>query len=429
MHDADKPKSLSVLYFIGSYGPEAMGSASHEQTILAMRERGHQVEVLTQINQPGVGRYTRVEYSGVPVYRVNVASSGSRRADVMRRAAAKLFQFEYLPVLIGAYRRHLRSRRYDLVHVEGAYPYGFVSAIAGGSTPYMANVQGADVIDLPEHDYGYRRYRLPRLAVAYALRRAALIRVISPLLADYLEEQKLATRDRMVVILRAIEDRAFPPDDVPLGKFRAEARAWLAGKYGVGLDRPVVMTLSRLHPFKGLEYLVDAIPQVKAAQRDRGARPPWFLICGPSRKTENFGDYREFLLKRAQAAGVAGDLIFTGQVPHPDVRRHLAGADLLACPSVIEAQNKVVPEAAAVGTPSVVTETTGIAAYFSASEACVSVPPRAPAPLAEAIVRLLAEPAQYAEMQVRAMAVAATLRSQALAPLLEEAWRRAAGVE
>src|SRR5947208_11788397 len=88
------PKSLRVLYFIGSYGPEAMGSASHEQTILAMRERGHDVEVLTQINERGMGRFTRVQYAGVPVFRVNVASPGSRSADLVRRAAAKLFQFE-----------------------------------------------------------------------------------------------------------------------------------------------------------------------------------------------------------------------------------------------------------------------------------------------------------------------------------------------
>src|SRR5215212_7476460 len=192
-------KPLRVLYFIGSYGPEAMGSASHEQTILALRARGHQVEVLTQINKPGMSRYTRVEYAGVPVYRVNVGSPRSRAGTALRGAAARLFQYEYLPLLVGAYRRHLRSRQYDLVHVEGAYPFGFVSALAGGRTPYMANVQGADVIDLPEHDYGYRRFPLPRRAVAYALNRAALIRVISPLLADYLEEERLAVRDRMVV--------------------------------------------------------------------------------------------------------------------------------------------------------------------------------------------------------------------------------------
>jgi glycosyltransferase involved in cell wall biosynthesis len=263
--------------------------------------------------------------------------------------------------------------------------------------------------------------------VAYALNRAALIRVISPLLADYLESERLASRDRIVVILRAIEDQAFPPSGEPLDSFRAESRAWLAGKYGIGLDRPVVMSLSRLHPFKGLEFLVDAIPLVMSAQREKGARPPWFMICGPSRKTENYGDYREFLLKRAEAAGVAGHLVFTGQVPHPEVRRHLAGADLLACPSVIEAQNKVVPEAAAVGTPSVVTETTGIASYFSSRDACASVPPRSPAHIAAAIVRLLGGSTAYNDMQQRAMQVAETLRSEAIAPQLEAAWQRAAG--
>src|SRR5436309_3975030 len=78
---------MKVLYFIGSYGPEAMGSASHEQTILALRERGHQVEVLTQINQPDVARYTRVEYAGVPVYRVNLSpkSVGAVREPPVQR--------------------------------------------------------------------------------------------------------------------------------------------------------------------------------------------------------------------------------------------------------------------------------------------------------------------------------------------------------
>ena len=42
-----KRAPLSVLYFIGSYGPDVMGNASHEEVILALRERGHSVDVLT----------------------------------------------------------------------------------------------------------------------------------------------------------------------------------------------------------------------------------------------------------------------------------------------------------------------------------------------------------------------------------------------
>lgn len=416
---------LRVLYFIGSYGPDVMGNASHEQTVRAMRERGHDVEVLTQINEPGVPLYTHVEYSGVPVYRVNVAARNMRLAGLARRISGRLLKYDYLPTLLAAYRKQIR-RRYDLVHVEGAYPFGFVAALASGDTPFLANVQGADVIDLPEHDYGYRRYRLPSLAVAFALRRASLIRVISPMLRDYLVKERLAQPNRMVVVLRAIEDAAFPPVNVPLDRLRTDSRLWLAHKYGLGLGRPVVMSLSRLHPFKGLEYLVDAMPLVNAEQRKRGAALPWLLICGPSRSTENFGDYRKFLLKKAEAAGVASQVLFTGQIAHPEVRQHLAGADILAIPSIIDAQNKVLPEAAAVGTPSVVTETTGIASYFAPHDACVLVPPRSSQAIADAIIRLLNEHALHERIGANAVKVASTLSPDAVTPQLEDVWRRAA---
>ena len=334
--------------------------------------------------------------------------------------------YQYIPVLVTALRRHLRTHHYDLIHVEGVYPFGFVAALAGGHTPYLANVQGADVIDLPEYDYGYRRFRLPRMAVSFALKRAAFIRVISPLLADYLEKEGLAARGRIAVVLRAIEDSAFPPVNVPLERFRAEGRKMLADKYGIGSSRPVVMALSRLHPFKGLEYLVDAIPLVVEGQRKVGAPVPWFVICGPSRSTENFGDYRKFLERRAEAAGVASHILFTGQVAHPEVRYHLAGADIFACPTIFEAQNKVIPEAAAVGTPTVATETTGIISYLAPHEACISIPPRSPKAIADGILRLLNEPDLYLKIQANALQVASTLRNDSLAPQLEAVWEQAA---
>src|SRR5947209_5067998 len=87
------PKSLRVLYFIGSYGPEAMGSASHEQTILALRGRGHQVEVLTQINRPDVGRYTRVDYEGVPVFRVNLSPESKVQSMPLSQAKGRALDF------------------------------------------------------------------------------------------------------------------------------------------------------------------------------------------------------------------------------------------------------------------------------------------------------------------------------------------------
>lgn len=423
--DASRPgRRLKALYFIGSYSPDLMGNAGHEQIILALRARGHQIDVLTQINEPGQPLYSVAEYSDVKVYRVNLAASGGGPGGLMRRVAGHLLKYEHTSTLLRAYRHHLKTHRYDLAHVEGVYPFGFVAALGSGRMPYLANAQGADVIALPENDYGYRRFRIPRAAVNLALRRAALVRVNSPFMVGYLAQERLVPARRIVVVPRVLEDAAFPPSGVPLADFRQASREALAARYGIGLPRPVIMSLSRLHPFKGLEYLVDAMPMVVQALREQGKEPPWFLLCGPSRSTESYGDYREFLEERAQAAGVAANVIFTGQVPHAEVRQHLAGADIVASPSVVEALHRVALEGAAVGTPSVVSESTGAASYLAPHGACLAVPPRSPRGIADAILRLLNEPALYRSVQEAGLAVAETMRVGSVAPELEAVWER-----
>ena len=427
VHDSPH-RPLRVLYFIGSYSPDLMGNVGHEQAILALKARGHQIDVLTQINEPGVPRYSRTVYAGVSTYRVNLAVSGGGLSGLVRRAAGHFLKYEHTFTLLAALRRHLKRHEYDLIHVEGVYPFGAVAALAAGKTPYLANAQGADVIELPENDYGYRRFRLPRAAVALALKRAVLVRVNSPFMIGYLVGEKLVPRERIVMVPRVLEHSAFPPTDVPLSEFRQQSRARLSESYGIGLPSPVVMSLSRLHPFKGLEYLVDAMPLVAAAMQASGRVAPWFVLCGPSRSTENYGDYREFLQKRAEDLGVAQHLVFTGQVPHHDVRWHLAGADVVASPSVVEALHRVALEAAAVGTPTVVSLTTGAASYLAPHNACLAVAPRSPQAIADAIIRLLTDAELYLDIRHNGLEVAEGLRVEPVADQLEAVWGRVASL-
>jgi glycosyltransferase involved in cell wall biosynthesis len=55
---------------------------------------------------------------------------------------------------------------------------------------------------------------------------------------------------------------------------------------------------------------------------------------------------------------------FLGKVPPAEALDLLAGADVLAVPSHLESMNRVCVEAAAVGTPFVVTQTTGVAGWL-----------------------------------------------------------------
>src|SRR5688500_8978708 len=97
------PKPLRVLYLIGSYGPKVMGNASHEEMVLALKDRGHHIDVFTQITEPVKPLYTRAVYSGINAYQVNLAASGSRLAGIVRPIAARLLQYEYLPQLVAAF--------------------------------------------------------------------------------------------------------------------------------------------------------------------------------------------------------------------------------------------------------------------------------------------------------------------------------------
>ena len=62
---------------------------------------------------------------------------------------------------------------------------------------------------------------------------------------------------------------------------------------------------------------------------------------------------------------MAERVIFTGQVPRASAHQLLAAADVLAVPSYCEGMPKTAVEAAALGTPVVLTDTCGVAAELA----------------------------------------------------------------
>jgi glycosyltransferase involved in cell wall biosynthesis len=407
---------MRISYLIGSYSTDLMGNAHHEEVIHALQARGVEIEVLTLIAERGAPALECREIHGVPVWQINALAGRGAGAGLLRRISAHLFHYEHFLTLVRAAQAFYARHPYDLLHAEAAYPFAAAAllAVRGRRLPVVANIQGADVIALPAHDYGFRRFRLPRWLVGYTLRQAAAVRVISPHLAGYVTALG-ADAGRVITVPRAIEAMAYPPADQPLPAYRAAARAALIERYGLNPateeGRGWVMFVGRLHPFKGLEYLVESLPALNTLT---GARPRLWL-CGPSRGTEHYGDFAAYLRKRAEALGVADQLTFTGQLPRPAVREHLAAADVVCIPSVVEAMNRVTLESTVVGTPVVVSESTGIAAYLAPLDACMAVPPRSPAALAEAIGGLLTDPTRRQQIADAARRAAEGFRTDRVA--------------
>lgn len=142
-----------------------------------------------------------------------------------------------------------------------------------------------------------------------------------------------------------------------------------------GTGAPVVLTLARLDPQKGLSDLI------RAARRIPGVV---FAVAGD-------GPERTRLEAEALAGGVADRFRLLGH--RVDVPALLEACDVFALPSLYEGLPVSVLEAMAAGRPVVATSIGGTDEAVRDGETGLLVPPRDAEALAAAIARLLSDPA------------------------------------
>lgn len=126
--------------------------------------------------------------------------------------------------------------------------------------------------------------------------------------------------------------------------------------------RRIVLFLGRLHPGKGMEYLIPALasPSLKDVA---------LVAVGP-----DSSGFQASLEQSASAAGVNDRVIFTGMLRGPDRIAALRDADLFALPSEHENFGIVVVEALACGVPVVISDGVAIHGELTAANVGSSVP-------------------------------------------------------
>ncbi|HEX6367793.1 MAG TPA: glycosyltransferase [Longimicrobium sp.] len=172
---------------------------------------------------------------------------------------------------------------------------------------------------------------------------------------------------------------------------------------------PVLVASGRLAEQKGFSYLLDALRIL----RERIPATLWLLGEGPLR-----GQLQE----QAERLGIADAVRFLGfrADPHAFVR----AADVFVLSSIYESFGNVIVEAMAVGTPVVAANCPyGPAEIIHDGVNGVLVPPRDPAALADAVQRLLDEPALRARVgeagRARARDFAASVIAEQYGALFE----------
>jgi glycosyltransferase involved in cell wall biosynthesis len=411
--------AVKVLYFIPRYDPALMGNRIHAEVIRAWRERGVEAEVISL--DAAAPRLVTDEQEGIVAHRLPVSAGLPLKAA--NRLVDLLVHYPYLAGAVRHYRRFIAARSYDLVHIETAFPLGAVAALAQGrgGPPLAVTLPGADVMAEPAFDYGYARFAGARALLPLVFRRALLLRADSPQIRS-LAIRLGAPPEKVTAIPYNITEDSYPPAGASLAELRARSRAEVVARHRLDPQRPIVVSLNRLHPFKGIAYLVEAVPHVEQA----GIRPQ-VLIIGPNRTTPRFGDYGAYMRQRAEELGVAGSVHFTGGVPHEQTFGYLAAADAVVVPSVAESFSRVVVEAAAAGTPAVVTRTTGVSDYVAEAGCGVVVEPRSGEAVGAGLARLLGDRALWGELSARCPEFAAGFRSEQIADDLLALYRGALG--
>lgn len=348
---------MKILHIYKDYFPVLGGMENHIRWLAeAQAAAGHEVTVL--VTHPQHRTTDNVEH-GVRVIR-----------------AARLTTVASTPLSL-AMPRLLRAQRPDIAHLHFPYPPGEVSQWLFGHAGHTVMTYHSDVV----RQKGLLRLYEPLMR--RILQRVDRIIATSPQYAassPYLRP----LRDKITVIPLGIDVPRFQEPD------RVEVRA-IQQRFGA----PLLLFVGRLRYYKGVQYLLDALPQVPEAR---------LLIAGS-------GPMAQPWQAQAQALGLAERVFFLGDVADADLPAYYAAADVFVLPACerSEAFGVVQVEALASGTPIVSTELGTGTSYVNQEGVTGRVVPAGDAAaLGGALRALLADPAQR-----HAMAAAARQRAAA----------------
>ncbi len=300
----------------------------------------------------------------------SVKESGFRLHSAL--AADDRFSRRLVRTALAVRREHLRSP-FDIIHGLWLHEPGTIAVAAGSllRLPVVASVGGAEVVALPDVEYGALRTRQGRLMTAHVLQRASFVTGGS----DY----ALRRARRLVPHRDASRFRRIPLPVDARQFVRSEPRQQADGALQLLHAASLIPVKDQATLLRAFRRVVDVVPQAR------------LTIAGE----DPFGV--RFTLERLRdALGLATAATFIGPLPHAQMAALYHEADLFVLSSRHESQGMVVLEAAAAGVATVGTAV-GVVPDL-APDAAIAVRPGDPIALADAMIALLTDPARRARI-------------------------------
>jgi len=262
-----------------------------------------------------------------------------------------------------AVRRLIREGYdFDVIDAHYFYPDGVAAAILAKklNKPFTVTARGTDINVLPH-------YALPRAMIRWAAAQAAVNIAVSQALKNAM--LKLGIDSGRIIVLR---------NGVDLDRFQPIDRA--TRRRELGLDTFTLLSVGNLIPGKGHHLSIQALtlmPEVR------------LLIAGVGAK-------RRAYEQLAHELGVAGRVVFLGDIPQVELKNYYGAADVLVLASEREGWPNVLLESMACGTPVIATKVSGIPEIMAAPEAGVLMDERTPLGVVRGVERLRAHYPEHA---------------------------------
>lgn len=298
----------------------------------------------------------RETWKGLPLYRprfLNIPATGGRfHVAALVRA---------LTPLLAAIRRDFA---FDVIDAEFFFPDGPAAIELGRrfGVPVSIKARGADI-----HHWG--KAPVTGAQILAAGQAADGLLAVSEALADDMGALGL-TRDRILVHRTGIDPDRFAPGD------RAALKAEL------GVSDGLILSVGALIPRKRHDVVIDAVARLPGTT---------LLIAGE-------GAERPALEARIAEANLGERVRLLGSVPHAELPKLFAAADVMALASTSEGLANAWVEALACGTPIVITDAGG--AYETVDRpAAGRVVAGTPEAFAAAIAEILLAPPKQAAVR------------------------------
>jgi glycosyltransferase involved in cell wall biosynthesis len=257
----------------------------------------------------------------------------------------------------------------DLVHTHlwNADLFGGMAAAWCG-VPSVSTVHGSNF--LPFGVTGLHRFRRNTLSLVYRSVYRLCDRVLAPsqaLLTDLAERPGIRVPPNLVTVVH---------NGIDLEEInRRSAAAQLPDIVAQRMSAPLVACVANMFAIKGQDWLIRALPAIRAAV------PEAVLVLVGD------GESRPSLEQLVRETGVSDRVIFTGSIENP--LAILERAEVVVLPSLSEGLPIALLEAMAIGRAVVASNVGGIPEVVKDGETGLLIPPADAQALSAAIVRLL----------------------------------------